>query len=284
MARLTDGVRLPALRSVARGKWAGRARVVPVVPELGRGGLWQRARAKVCGVVPVIGRGAGLRLGGRARVQAVAPGIGLAVVFRAVPKARGGAVGSGVGAAAWRSAVPAAVLSGIAAARGGACLHLITPMPAAALALAPWMSVGGPGESAGESVYALPAQWAGQVLPAAYLGESLAVLALVRGESWAFVEGALRVAGRVVLDQYGLPLVIDETRVERWRVSRLDDAEKMLGMIWMAAGSVRDALLSERRQAVEALVRKRAKSIAGVADAAARAALVADMDFLQRAV
>jgi len=252
-------VRLAAVRPVAVGKWAGGGRAVPGRPAIGRGRLGFQVRGKTAGVSAGIASFPALRL------RAAARRVG---------------VGSAIAATVWSSGFCAAALPGLpAVAEGGQLLIAVYVRP---VIVSAGVAAGGMGQSAGELVYQLPEIWAGQVLPAGYVGDSLAALALVRGDGWALVDGALQVAGRAVLDQYGLPVMFDTAGAEKWIAARLLEADKALGMVWMRPGAGRDALLSQRRAAVEATVRKRAKSLSGIEDDAKRAALVADLDFLQR--
>lgn len=150
--------------------------------------------------------------------------------------------------------------------------------------VSPWRVASGPGVSAGELAYMLPDAWAAWPLPGGYIGEALLLAALARGEPWGLVSGGVQVGGRVLIDQYGAVLPLNEADVGKWLKRQLLVIEKMLGAVWMAAGDARNEALSDMRAASWADVRKRAKSLPGVADEAKRAALSADLDFLQRAV
>lgn len=42
--------------------------------------------------------------------------------------------------------------------------------------------------------------------------------------------------GRVLIDQYGAELLLNESDVNKWLKRQLLTVEKMLGAVWMAAG------------------------------------------------
>ena len=139
----------------------------------------------------------------------------------------------------------------------------------------------GPGSSVGEAVQALPAALAGWPLPSGYIGRKLAALAVARGEVAAVVGNALTVGGRVVIEPSGAGVFVatgGEARAVR--ALALEAAHVADGVV-LAAGPVRDAWLSEQRAAGASYVRKNAKVAGKIADEAKRAAVLADLKFME---
>lgn len=265
MARLTDGAGLGVLRGIAAG--------VLVVASI---------KARPVGMLSALRRPAGLLAGGRGRGSGVvARSMAVGSVWPAV-KMRGTAANADVFPVEWRSGA-ALAMTGIAGGVPVAESLLIVPCVRGA-AVSAWKKTSSPGKSAGESAYVLPAEWAAWPLPAGYIGEAAALLALARGEAWAVSEAGLLIGGRVLVDQYGVTAEMDAEYAGRWVGRQLSTVEKMLGVIWMASGPAKVAAMSDMRAATWGDVRKRAKSLGGVVDGQVRAALIADLDFLQVSV
>lgn len=265
MALLDGGIRLASLRGVRAG-----------------GLILARSALRSAGVSSVVVRSAAFRLGkaGRRSVGGVAARG--AVAMRSARALRVTAARASVAAVDWRFGALAGVWSSVAGCSPGR--RVVIAPGGRRVAVSAWQAADGPGSSAGEITYVLPDAWAAWALPDGYIGEALLLASLARGESWALVAGGVTVGGRVLIDQYGAPLPLDASDVGKWLSRQLLTVEKMLGAVWMADGEARNEALSVMRAASWADVRKRAKSLDGVADAMARAALVADLDFLMRAV
>lgn len=265
MTTWAGGVRLGGLRGVGVGSLI-----------LARSAL--SAAEVSAGVI----RSAAFKLGKAARrsVGGVAPGVGLAM--RAAKRLRETAARCATAGVVWHFGARAGGVGSVSSCWPGG--RVVISPGARRVGVSVWSMADGPGASSGESVYVLPDAWAGWPLPAGYIGEALLLAALARGDAWALVGGGVAVGGRVLVDQYGAPLALDADDVGKWLGRQLLTIEKMLGAVWMADGAARDEALSSLRSASWADVRKRAKSINGIQDAAVRAALVADLDFLMRAV
>lgn len=157
--------------------------------------------------------------------------------------------------------------------------------PARVSQVSPWMMAQGPGESAGESFRDLPAVWQAVQLPAGYIGPNLVALALARGEPWARVGSQMIIAGRVVIGESGADSYFaDDAAARRFAALRYGAASVWLGILAMGPGSLRDQLISKRRDAVWVEARRAAKAVPRVADIARRRALMADIDFALRGV
>lgn len=143
----------------------------------------------------------------------------------------------------------------------------------------------GPGSAAGEFLMPLPAVWLAQGYPAGYIGRDLAALALLRGESWALSGSVLSVGGRVVIAAEGVDILfVDAADVEGWIADRYAELARYLGALGLPAGSRRDAVLSNYRRLAGMAVRSGAKYARGVGDAGRRAALLADLAWIERRV
>lgn len=258
MAQLTDGVRLAGVRAVRAGA-----------------SILLRMPAAPAGVAGVVRGVRGLRVGPGARRSGVVPLARSAVALRSAATVRRVPASVGVVPVSWRFG--GAARRGLAVAAPWSARRLVIAAGARAVAVSPWRVMAGPGQSAGEISYALPAAWSAWEMPAGYIGEIGAVVALVRGESWAMSDEAVTIGGRVLVDQHGAAVVMDDVSAAKWVDRQLLTAEKMLGAVWMAPGPARDAALSDMRDASWSDVRKRVKSLGAVSDAAVRAALVADL-------
>ena len=265
MAQLSGGVRLGALRAVGAG-----ALVLARYRVQGCGDLAGLLRS----VVLVVGKAGRVASNGARALAGGRLDVAKALVF-----VRTGCAASPV---AWRSGARAAWSGSLSLCDQGR--RVVISPGGRRVSVLPWKVASGPGVSAGELAYALPDAWAAWPLPSGYIGEALLLAALARGEPWGLVSGGVQVGGRVLIDQYGAELLLNESDVNKWLKRQLLTVEKMLGAVWMAAGDARNEALSDMRAASWADVRKRAKSLSGVADTTKRAALSADLDFLQRAV
>lgn len=220
--------------------------------------------------------------GGRLIGAGTAVKQGAAVVLGAV-----GRVASAVLGACWAGVmafgVAAAKLPGIASGLIGRRVQISAP--AKVVQVSPWMMAEGPGESAGESFRDLPAVWQAVTYPAGYIGPNLVALALARGEAWARVGNQMIIAGRVVIGESGGDTYFaDDAAARRYAALRYGAASVWLGVLSMGAGSLRDDLISKRRNAVWVEARRAAKAVPRVADIARRRALMADIDFALRGV
>lgn len=142
-------------------------------------------------------------------------------------------------------------------------------------------SISGPGESVGEVVYPLPGALAGFPLPDGFIGRKLAALAVARGEAASVQGNALLVGGRVVIEPGGAGVFVAVGgEAKALRALALEAGHIGEGVV-MAAGPVRDAWLSEQRNAAAVYVRKNAKAAAKIDDAQKRAAALADLRFME---
>lgn len=140
----------------------------------------------------------------------------------------------------------------------------------------------GPGESAGEVAGVLPAGWMAFPLPGEFIGKKVAALALARGEPWALAGQQLTIGGRVLIDTAGVPVFVATASAAQKVVdAAMLEAVQINGGLSMPSGSARDAWLSARRTEAAAYLKKNAKSFNNVQGAAKRAALVADLRFME---
>lgn len=157
--------------------------------------------------------------------------------------------------------------------------------PAQVTYVSPMIPAEGPGESAGESLRDLPAVWQAVQLPAGYIGPNMTALALARGEAWARVGSQMIVAGRVVIGESGVDAYFsDDAAARRFAAVRFAAASMWVGIVNMGPGSLRDDLVSKRRDAVWMESRRAARAVRKVADIARRRAMMADIDFALRGV
>lgn len=220
------------------------------------------------------GRGALLLAG---RLVAARPAIKSAALRLAVA-GRGVALSAKIGAAVLSFA---AVLRPVGVGPGHAARRVVIVKPLARVSLSGAKKGAGPGVSVGEVVQALPAALAGWPLPEGYIGRRLAALAVARGEVVQVEGNSLTVGGRVVLEPSGEAVfVATGGAVKAARALALEAGHIGEGVA-LAAGAVRDAWLSEQRAAAASFVRKNAKAAAKVGDAGKRAALLADLKYME---
>lgn len=216
-----------------------------------------------------VGAGAAIKQGG-----ALVLGRVVRVASAALGACRAGVVAFGV---------PAVRLVGSALGAIGRRVEM--QWPARVADVSPWMMADGPGESAGESVRDLPAVWMAVQLPAVYIGPNMAALALARGEAWARVGSKIIIAGRVVIGESGADTyALNDDAARRFAAMRFAAASMWVGVVNMGPGSLRDELISKRRNAVWVESKRVARALRKVADIARRRALVADIDFALRGV
>jgi hypothetical protein len=227
--------------------------------------------------------GAGwLWLGKPAALVMVAGGV-RAVSLRIVPRA---GVVPGVGAVRWGSLRIVPAVAATWAAWGGRHGRGLTinrrPLSPKISSL---RAGRGPGPAAGEFSVPLPAVWLEMEFPAAFIGRDLAALALLRGESWALSGQVLSVGGRVLVGEVGDEVLFAGAEdVEGWIADRYAELARYLGALGLPQGARRDAVLSKYRRLAAVAVRSGAKYARGVGDDARRAALLADLRWLERRV
>lgn len=150
------------------------------------------------------------------------------------------------------------------------------------LSVSPGRRVNGPGSSAGESVGVLPAVWLAFALPVSFIGKKAAALALARGEAWEVVGNALQIGGRVLIDAYGVPVFVSsQDSAAKLMKTTLSEAAALVGGISLPVGPGRDSWLSDQRISAAAYVKRYRKAHYNVGDEATRAAMVADLRFME---
>ena len=174
-------------------------------------------------------------------------------------------------------------LPGPVACRVGRSYTITTPARRAGISRL--LAIAGPGRSAGETIQPLPDVWLNQAWPADYIGQQLAALAVLRGESWAADEAGLTVGGRVVITEAGANMLFDgDDAAAAWLDVQVGALAGALGLIWLAPGALRERLISAHRARIASGVMRRARLAYRIADGPRRAALVADLDWMQRRV
>ena len=137
-------------------------------------------------------------------------------------------------------------------------------------AMAVWPGVGGP-RDCGRSAWALeswaelPGPWASVVVPdVGYVGRSLASLDWLRGASveWQESTGRVLVAGRVVIGDDGLPVLVDSSAVAMSVIVRGAAAiEAAIGVAAGYSGDERERRMNAIRKGQRGTVTKAAKWI-----------------------
>lgn len=176
--------------------------------------------------------------------------------------------------------------------RGSAIGGLLKSERVRVRARAVWPSVGGPrdcGRSAWglESWSDLPGPWASVVVPdVGYVGRSLAALDWLRGASveWQESTGRVLVAGRVVIGDDGLPVLVDSSAVAMSVIVRGAAAiEAAIGVAAGYSGEERERRMNAIRKGQRGTVTKAAKWIGHASLSAGQSrALQAEFNWRER--
>lgn len=153
--------------------------------------------------------------------------------------------------------------------------------PLARVSVSAARALNGPGQSVGEVVQVLPVALRDYPLPVGRIGRKLAALAVARGETMAVVGNTLTIGGRVLIEASGSDAFIEVSGAARVMRALSLEAGHIGEGVALAVGSVRDTWLSERRIEAAAFVKKNVKAALKTEDQARRAALLADLRYME---